>query len=333
MPWRILVVAMSCVLGASAVAQPPRAASHERLTMFEPLMDAEWRTTGETERGRAVESYTFEWDAYGAFVLFTHSLSYGEHSHTEHGIIGWDPAAQKLRFWGFLADGSFFDGHAVEPEADALVTFDVKFTGSQLQRARISLGHPTENVLIYGVEMMQNENWSQKYERPYQRVVEKKMSFSMVNGYRVSTREVEPRPILSVRATCAPDQISQTLAGLYAEINGAMARMGAEQAGQPLAIYHEFNDERVDLEAAIPTDRAVKSGERVKFGQLPGGMVAVLEYSGPYHELPQGHSAMDIFLEEKGLEPAGPPWEVYITDPTTEPDESKWRTDIVYPVK
>lgn len=327
----LAILAVFC-FGACAFAQPPRAAGHERLKIFEPLIDAEWRSTADTEQGRAVESYSFEWTSYGAFILFTHNLTIGEHSHTERGVIGWDPEAGKLRFWGFLADGSFFDGHAVEPEEDAFVTFDVKFTGSRLQRARISLGAPNKNVLIYGVAMMHDQNWSQKYERAYQRVISTTQRVAMVNGYRITTRAVEPRRILSVRAACAPEEISRTLGRLYAEINGSMARVGAESAGQPLAIYHDFGDV-VELEAAIPVDRDVESGERVKFGRTPGGEVAVLQFSGPYHNLPRGHAAMDIFLEGNNLEPAGPPWEVYITDPATEPDESKWRTDIYYPVK
>ncbi|ALO14213.1 Transcriptional regulator, effector-binding domain/component [Salinivirga cyanobacteriivorans] len=34
-----------------------------------------------------------------------------------------------------------------------------------------------------------------------------------------------------------------------------------------------------------------------------------------------------------GLEAAGSPWEVYLTDPQTEKDTSKWLTKMYQPVK
>ena len=38
-------------------------------------------------------------------------------------------------------------------------------------------------------------------------------------------------------------------------------------------------------------------------------------------------------MESEGLEGAGAPWEVYVTDPGAEPDQSKWRTEIFFPVR
>ena len=37
-------------------------------------------------------------------------------------------------------------------------------------------------------------------------------------------------------------------------------------------------------------------------------------------------------MASQGLEGAGAPWEVYVTDPATEPDQAKWRTEIFFPV-
>ncbi len=328
-----LLVSIAMTFTAAALAQTPAAPSHEHLKVFEPLIDATWRSTAETASGTAIEEYTFEWDAGGAFILFTHSLSLGGNERVQHGMIGWDPDAKKLRFWGFLADGSFFDGHAIEGEDDDIATFEVMFTGSQMERARISIGMPGANVLMYGLTMMRDDSWSQKFERPYQRVVQERRDIAMVNGFNIYRKTVEPRAIVGIRTQCKPDEISATLGGLYAEISGYMARTGAESAGQPLAIYYDYNNENVDFQAALPVDRGVKSEGRIQFGQTPGGEVALIEYSGPYEGIPKAHAAMDIYFEGKGLEASGPPWEVYITDPTTEPDPSKWRTDIFYPVK
>ena len=54
---------------------------------------------------------------------------------------------------------------------------------------------------------------------------------------------------------------------------------------------------------------------------------------GAYDSLPQTWSALTAWMSAHGLEPAGAPWEVYVTDPGAEPDTSKWRTDIFFPVR
>ena len=41
---------------------------------------------------------------------------------------------------------------------------------------------------------------------------------------------------------------------------------------------------------------------------------------------------LNEWIVREGLEPAGVPWEVYVTDPGAEPDPSKWRTDLYFPV-
>ena len=43
--------------------------------------------------------------------------------------------------------------------------------------------------------------------------------------------------------------------------------------------------------------------------------------------------ALTAWLESQGLEAADSPWEVYVNDPAVEPDQSRWRTDIFFPVR
>ncbi len=52
----------------------------------------------------------------------------------------------------------------------------------------------------------------------------------------------------------------------------------------------------------------------------------------PYENLPQTWSALTEWMGSQGLRPTGSPWEVYVTDPGAEPDQSKWRTDIFFPL-
>jgi effector-binding domain-containing protein len=61
---------------------------------------------------------------------------------------------------------------------------------------------------------------------------------------------------------------------------------------------------------------------------LPAGRAAVLRHVGPYQGLRDAFGQLRSWIDEHGEAVAGPPWEVYVTDPRTEPDASGLITDI-----
>ena len=45
------------------------------------------------------------------------------------------------------------------------------------------------------------------------------------------------------------------------------------------------------------------------------------------------YQALASWVSSHGGEPAGDPWEVYFSDPASEPDPATWRTEIVQPYR
>ncbi len=143
---------------------------------------------------------------------------------------------------------------------------------------------------------------------------------------------LDERHIVSIRVTCAMADMQKTLSVLLPETMQHVMASGGTPAGQPLVRYHNWGDP-IDLEAGIPVTAAVASKGRVKAETLPAGMAVVAWHVGPYHELPRTHKKITAFVEERGLVLRGAAWEEYWTDPGMEPDPSKWRTKVVWPVK
>ncbi|MFO0982341.1 MAG: hypothetical protein U1E76_11495 [Planctomycetota bacterium] len=54
---------------------------------------------------------------------------------------------------------------------------------------------------------------------------------------------------------------------------------------------------------------------------------------GPYQLLPQSHAVLEQWMRARSLQAAGGFWEIYWTDPGLELDQSKWKTQIVWPVR
>ena len=148
-----------------------------------------------------------------------------------------------------------------------------------------------------------------------------------------ATTELVARNIVGIRGEASPADIGPSMGPLFAELAGYIQSAGQAPAGPPLAIYHAMKKDCVEFECAIPVGGPIAGTDRIRAGELPECIAATVTHSGPYEGLPQTWSALTQWMAEKGLPGAGAPWEVYVTDPTKEPDSSKWRTEVFFPVR
>jgi effector-binding domain-containing protein len=88
-----------------------------------------------------------------------------------------------------------------------------------------------------------------------------------------------------------------------------------------------------DMEAGAPVAKHVDETDQIKQSTLPAGPTAKLTHVGPYENLGAAHKTVHEWLEENNREAACNPWEIYVTDPEQEPDNTKWVTEVYYPLK
>lgn len=117
---------------------------------------------------------------------------------------------------------------------------------------------------------------------------------------------------------------------------GALGAAKLEPAGPPSGVYFEWNekDQTADMIAAIPVAPEAKG--KLKDQEVydaPASKALLIEYRGGYNSLGDAHMAMDAYIKEKGLAHHTNVIEEYITGPTSEPDSTKWLTNIIYLVK
>ena len=149
---------------------------------------------------------------------------------------------------------------------------------------------------------------------------------------KIEMRSLSARATATVRETIGRNDISDSLGRIYRAVNTTIAKQGIEAAGAPFARYHSFGD-TIDLEAGLPVKSTIAVDGDVKPSQLPGGPAAIAVHAGPYESLKATYDAIEAWMKSTGRPPAGGPWEIYLTDPSTEPDPSKWLTEIIWPLK
>ena len=135
-----------------------------------------------------------------------------------------------------------------------------------------------------------------------------------------------------VHITVPRAEIQKVMGPGIEEVKAAIAAQGIATAG-PWLTHHLTMDPKVfDFEVCVPVKSPVSAAGRVKPGRLPAGKVARTVYHGPYEGLGAAWSEFGEWIKAKGLRPADDLWEVYTVDPGSNPDPSKWRTELNRPL-
>lgn len=133
--------------------------------------------------------------------------------------------------------------------------------------------------------------------------------------------------------------ISSITSELYGESYGAIDAYLAEDManvnGMPMAITHHWDMEEGSavMDIAVPVTSDKTGNDQIIKGQSYAGLVLKSVYTGPYEEMMPVYMAAETYMAANGYAQNGPVTEVYVTDPGSEPDTSKWVTDVYWAVE
>jgi effector-binding domain-containing protein len=149
------------------------------------------------------------------------------------------------------------------------------------------------------------------------------------------------RHYAGIQATVPMGGVSAAVDEAFPELFGWLARTGTAPAAPPFIRFLVIDMEALlQLELGVPVAAPMTGSGRIRPGVLPAGRYVVLRHTGPYDGLIDANAALQQWAHDHGLEfdvrdtPEGSAWgsrfEEYITDPSGEPDPSKWETDVAY---
>jgi len=146
--------------------------------------------------------------------------------------------------------------------------------------------------------------------------------------------EIASFPAISVKDSVKAKEIGTFLETYLPMLYMYAIRQGATPKGPPYAIYYNWDPEGMILmEAGIPLAEAIEGEDNIMAVQTPGGKVVKATHFGPYEETAKVYNALEQYISVMKFEKAGPPWEVYVTDPSKEANPAKWETFVYFPVK
>jgi effector-binding domain-containing protein len=152
-----------------------------------------------------------------------------------------------------------------------------------------------------------------------------------VPGHVVTAATVAPRLTAVVAETTTWERFPGVWPQLLDEVYGVVRprpelapTAGPGPRWQNVMLY---KDDTPSVEIGVLVSTSFPPVGRVSSSRLPGGTVATTTHRGDYAGLAGAHDAVHRFAAERGLEPAGPRWEIY-GHAREDPDEVE--TEIVY---
>ena len=147
-------------------------------------------------------------------------------------------------------------------------------------------------------------------------------------------RSVPRQDTAVVRVTTTPEAIAESMGQALSKAYAAATSSGGAVVGPPFTRYFSFG-ETIDYEAGVPVAAPFEPAgdDEVKPAEIGGGEAAVAMHVGPYDTISETWEALSTWVETQGRKVASPPWEAYLTDPSTEPDPANWRTEVYQPLE
>ncbi len=159
----------------------------------------------------------------------------------------------------------------------------------------------------------------------------------MITQPKIDSRSEQP--YVGIRVRVAMPDMPTVLPALFDEGAAWMASRSIPITKAPFIRYYVTDMAgQLDLEVGYPVENGSVGDERMKAGVLPAGRYASLLHIGSYDGLYEANRVLVDWAKDNGIE-----WatyqangeevfvsrlETYLTDPSQEPDESKWETEV-----
>ena len=149
----------------------------------------------------------------------------------------------------------------------------------------------------------------------------------------VEFRSIPATRALAVRGTVTVQEAWAWGTDVFGEIYGRIEQAGLTPAGPGGALFPAgfFELHQAELTAFVPVDGPVADGGRTQLVTIPGVEAAVMLHSGSPADSDQTYGALGTIVAERAIGIEGPIREYYLV-PFTEPDLSRHRTEICWPV-
>jgi DNA-binding transcriptional MerR regulator/effector-binding domain-containing protein len=150
----------------------------------------------------------------------------------------------------------------------------------------------------------------------------------------IEERVLEGGPAISAAASLMRKDVASWWWDALAGLRATAAAAGLEQAGPVGGLYDDelFTQDAGHARVYLPVrDTPALDGTGARW-ELPAGRFAVALHVGAHRDVDRTYTALGTYAAAHGRDGAGPVRERYLTDPLDNPDNTRWQTEVCWPL-
>lgn len=176
------------------------------------------------------------------------------------------------------------------------------------------------------------KNMLNTFNRGLQKIKEIAEDLRLSRISEIKIVAMEKQPAMVIIDSCEVEKIDSLMIDMFDRVTRYMERRKLEPVGPPFTIYYSWNPEGVSKFACgIPIEKRTWGWKDYSVIELPEGEAATVVHWGKF-DSEKPYLALDQYIRENALSVKDFIWEVYLTNPSSEPDTAKWKKQIYYPV-
>ncbi|WP_430810215.1 MULTISPECIES: SRPBCC family protein [unclassified Carboxylicivirga] len=141
---------------------------------------------------------------------------------------------------------------------------------------------------------------------------------------------------LAIKASCPMANVGESMKATFARIS-TFCDDKALNVDSAFSIYHkfDFSDPECTYSSGVPLSSVIRPGEGFYTDRYPEIKAVKVTFKGDYEHLGNGWAAAFMYLRTQKLKlnKKVDPIEIYLNDPSQEPDPANWETAIYIPIK
>ncbi|MEI6852609.1 MAG: SRPBCC family protein [Bacteroidota bacterium] len=162
--------------------------------------------------------------------------------------------------------------------------------------------------------------------------------FKAVSTYKttdIQIKKIDKQFAIVIMDSSKCDEVDIMMGKDFDALGRFIGENKIEITGAPFARAYLWDEKanRYVAEIGFPVKNKVQDKGNIRSIELPATKVVSAIHNGSYETTGFTHMAIDKYIKDNKLVVIGIPMEIYLTDMTKEPDMTKWKTEIVYPVK
>ncbi|MEM0992900.1 MAG: SRPBCC family protein, partial [Bacteroidota bacterium] len=163
-------------------------------------------------------------------------------------------------------------------------------------------------------------------------LVEEELAQAPDVTYEVKTVDFPTKHLVTYRKEVPMTAIDAFIQEQMPKLGQAVISKNIEMKGTAMSLTYKWDEAEqiTDASVAIPVDEGTDLGGEYQSVTIPAGKALVVDYYGAYEGSIVAHEAIDAYIKANNLSMSLPVIEEYVTDPSQEPDPSKWLTRVYY---